>query len=183
MTLSTGFLAWVPLRQLLCAALLLSIFLVVYRAMTARKRSLLLREGRLDATELKSCISIKKPTSPRSTRTGIVRAAVMWGISIFAAVMFGMVPVSNQLGSHDEVTKLNVHLLEVPQPMPDREYWYTEGSSPERKLAIFCHNPPFDEGQTLKSLTFKDMGDCWEIIHRNTDRDELTTLPITRDNP
>ena len=125
-------------------------------------------------------------SSARKGRSGLAKLAAFATMIPFVAVMLGAsvyLTVGDRLGQHPEITKYDVYLLHVPQQMPDKEYWYTEGKSSERKLAVFCQNPPFDEGQTLSKLTFKDMGNCWQVVHRTTERDEATTLPITRSNP
>lgn len=189
MTLSTGFLVS-PIWRLSClAALLLSTCLAVWRVMTATRKSLRSRGTGLHDIRPKSVTSNENRTSSRSTnigtskRLGRVRIAAMWAVALFAAVMFGMVPVSNRLGYHPTVTKYHVYFPHVSHPMPDREYWYVEASDPQMKLAVFCQPQPFDEGQTLISLSFIDMGDCWQVIHRVTERNMVTTQPILRETP
>jgi hypothetical protein len=123
-------------------------------------------------------------TSKSKNKGGKVRIAAMWAVAIFAAVMFGMVPVSNRLGYHDTITKYNIYFPRVPQKMPDNEYWYVEGNNSKRKLAIFCMPaPPFDERQTLESLTFVNLEACWKVIHYDPLRDQVTGELILRDNP
>ena len=80
---------------------------------------------------------------------------VMVGASVY-------VPISNRIGV--PVTEMhNVYVLETVGPFG---YWLRDDTG--RKLyATFCdsigYEPPFDKGQTIVILKFRNIGTCWDM--------------------
>lgn len=82
----------------------------------------------------------------------------MWAVALFAAVMFGMVPVSNRYGAHT----LHYENVLVVKPVGDYSYWLQINGN--LVWADFCHDagePQFDRGETIKVLNVRDTGACW----------------------
>lgn len=103
-------------------------------------------------------------TAVWKTRTrGHVRIAAMAGISIFVIGMVGMAVFNHKL---EEYPTIEMHNVEVEQAVGELSYWFIDETG-NRFYATFCdtlgYPPPFDRGETIVVLKFKNRGTCWDM--------------------
>jgi hypothetical protein len=55
-----------------------------------------------------------------------------------------------------------------------REYSFVQGPAPKIYEVRFCNEPGFEPGQKLESITYRELGDCKQIISFTAYTDEVT---------
>lgn len=91
------------------------------------------------------------------------------------------IPLENRLSSPPILTRYNLFLFPVPQPMDDWKYWVRDQEGKEYLITIcksLKYNPPFDEGETILEIRFKNYGVCWEPTYYRMERDVRGELII-----
>lgn len=148
------FTSWGPyLPWLLGTFVALSAFGIVLR-----------RESRryLGDSELLKIVSEFRETLKIKTR-GYAQGLAIIAICAFAVAMVGMVVFSHKL---EEFPTVEMHNVEVVEPVGDLSYWFIDESG-KRIYATFCNTlgypPPFDRGETILILKFKNRGVCWDM--------------------
>jgi hypothetical protein len=109
--------------------------------------------------------------------------APIWAMCLFAAMAFAAVPVSNWLGRYPVVRYNDVYVI---RPVGDYGYWMRINGN--KVYVVFCQDfgnePQFDTGETIKTLTIRDLGDCWSVKNMHPAfimlRDDLTGELIRR---
>lgn len=99
----------------------------------------------------------------RAKSKGHARAIIVTGICLFAFLMVGAAVFSHKLG---EFPTIEMHNVEVEQSVGELSYWFIDEHG-KRLYATFCdtlgYPPPFDRGETILVLKFKNRGTCWDM--------------------
>lgn len=72
------------------------------------------------------------------------------------------------------MTRTNLYIVPVPQEMDAWSYWVRDAAG-QKELITFCrsmgYEPPFDEGETILEIRFRNFGVCWEPLSYRMLRD------------
>lgn len=94
---------------------------------------------------------------------GYARTLTLSGICFFVVAMVGMTVFDHKL---EEYPVVEMHNVEVEQAVGDLSYWFVNDQG-KRLYATFCdtlgYPPPFDRGETILVLKFKNRGTCWDM--------------------
>lgn len=87
----------------------------------------------------------------------------MAGLALFVISMVGAAVFNHKL---EEYPTVEMHNVEVEQAIGNLSYWFVDESG-KRLYATFCdtlgYPPPFDRGETIVVLKFKNRGTCWDM--------------------
>lgn len=149
-----SFSQWVPYFPWLvgCSFVLLALGIVLRRESRRYLRD----------SELLKIVSELTATWRIKTR-GYARALALIAVCLFAVGMVVLAVFSRRL---EEFPVVEMHNVEVIEAVGNFSYWFRDESG-NRRFATFCdtlgYPPPFDRGETILLLKFKNRGTCWDM--------------------
>lgn len=97
---------------------------------------------------------------------------VLWSVLLVCVSVAGMVMVRR---GAPVMTRTNLYIVPVKDEMDAWSYWVRDASG-KQELITFCHSmgyePPFDEGETILEIRFRNFGTCWEPLSYRMLRDQ-----------
>lgn len=116
---------------------------------------------------------------------GYVRVVALGTISIFAILMFATVPLQHQIVPVPTRTAHWWYFPPVPEVMPADKYvvLHMDKSDPlygTRSRYTFCKESDIDEREMVRDITYKDHGDCIELLQYNYEREDFPPYRVKK---